>query len=320
VAGSSDYIGGLVGYTDYNSITNCYATGSVTGSDNASTHISSYIGGLVGYADSVTINTSYSAGAVTGNDNASLYYIGGLVGDNDSGLVTACFWDTQTSGLTTSDGGEGKTTAEMKTKATFTGAGWDFDTVWAIVEGQTYPSFRTTLDNPPAGVSDNYTTKRNTPLTVAAADGVLANDTDPDSDSLTAVLVTGAANGTVALNADGSFVYIPDKRFRGDDTLTYKVFDGELYSAPVTVTITVGRKKLCPAVKLYGEQSGQVRLLRTYRDTVLAKTAAGSLTVDLYYELAPVVDTMLDNSPYLARKTRQLIDRLLPAIKGSIQR
>lgn len=47
-------------------------------------------------------------------------------------VITACFWDTQTSGMITSDGGIGKTTAQMKTQSTFTDAGWDFDNVWQI--------------------------------------------------------------------------------------------------------------------------------------------------------------------------------------------
>jgi hypothetical protein len=48
-------------------------------------------------------------------------------------LITGCYWDTDTSGQATSDdGGTGKTTAQMKTKTTY--SGWDFTTVWDIVE------------------------------------------------------------------------------------------------------------------------------------------------------------------------------------------
>jgi len=48
------------------------------------------------------------------------------VGGGSGGSVNACFWDVNTSGRTTSAGGIGKTTIEMKTKSTFTSAGWDF--------------------------------------------------------------------------------------------------------------------------------------------------------------------------------------------------
>ena len=47
-------------------------------------------------------------------------------GGEGCGPVEYCFWDTQTSGQTTSWGGTGKTTAEMQTAKTFLDAGWDF--------------------------------------------------------------------------------------------------------------------------------------------------------------------------------------------------
>ena len=57
---------------------------------------------------------------------------------------------------------------------------------------------------------------------------MLANDTDADGDPLTATLVSGPANGTLTLNADGSFVYTPNANFNGTDTFTYSVSDGTL--------------------------------------------------------------------------------------------
>ncbi|MCX7668666.1 MAG: hypothetical protein N2439_01150, partial [Anaerolineae bacterium] len=88
------------------------------------------------------VDKSYATGSVTGSD-----YVGGLVGVVwIFGMVTASFWDTQTTGQTTSAGGTGKTTAEMKQLATF--AGWDIDdaggtgAVWRIYDGQTYPLLR----------------------------------------------------------------------------------------------------------------------------------------------------------------------------------
>jgi len=64
------------------------------------------------------------------------------LGWNYSGTTTDSFWDTNTSGQSWSAGGTGKTTVEMKTKSTFTDAGWNFVTIWDIVEGQTYPFFK----------------------------------------------------------------------------------------------------------------------------------------------------------------------------------
>jgi len=72
------------------------------------------------------------------------------------------------------------------------------------------------------------------------APGVLANDTDGDMDPLTATLVTGPTNAQAfTLNADGSFNYTPAADFSGSDSFTYVANDGQVDSAPATVTITV---------------------------------------------------------------------------------
>jgi len=125
----SDYVGGLAGYNE-DSINNCYSTGTVSGGSD------SYdVGGLVGDNDG-PIADCYSTGAVSGSS-----YVGGLVGlnYNSSGSIVSSFWDINTSGQTTSAGGAGKTTAQMKTESTFTTAGWDFTNIWAICEGTNYP-------------------------------------------------------------------------------------------------------------------------------------------------------------------------------------
>ncbi len=73
----------------------------------------------------------------------------------------------------------------------------------------------------------------------AAAPGVLGNDFDVDGDTLTAVLVSGPANGSLTLNANGSFVYTPNANWHGTDSFTYRAFDGSVYSNVATVTIVV---------------------------------------------------------------------------------
>ncbi|MFN3235325.1 MAG: Ig-like domain-containing protein, partial [Gammaproteobacteria bacterium] len=62
-------------------------------------------------------------------------------------------------------------------------------------------------------------------LTVSAAEGVLANDADPESDSIIATLDSGPANGTLTLNQDGSFTYTPSLTFSGEDTFVYRAED-----------------------------------------------------------------------------------------------
>jgi hypothetical protein len=109
----SKYIGGLVA-ENYGMIENCFSTGTAWGW--------MYIGGLVGYNPLGTVLNCYSTGIV----RLSYSYTGGLVGYGDANNVTASFWDVNTSGHPRSAGGTPKTTAEMKTKSTFTDSGWDF--------------------------------------------------------------------------------------------------------------------------------------------------------------------------------------------------
>jgi hypothetical protein len=90
----------------------------------------------------------------------------------------------------------------------------------------------------PEAVGDAYQADEDTPLAVAAP-GVLANDTDPEGDTLTAQLVAAPAHGNVTLNRDGSLHYMPDPGYHGSDSLTYRASDGILQSAPATVTIDV---------------------------------------------------------------------------------
>jgi VCBS repeat-containing protein len=96
----------------------------------------------------------------------------------------------------------------------------------------------TCVNDAPVAQDDTYTTDEDTPLVVAKP-GVLGNDYDVDGDSLTAVLVSGPAHGTLTLNSDGSFTYTPAENFCGEDSFTYKAYDGELYSNVATVRITV---------------------------------------------------------------------------------
>jgi hypothetical protein len=136
-------VGGLVGYNS-GSITSSYNKGRVTGYGNVD------VGGLVGAQFSGSITNSYSTGSVnsTGYGN-----IGGLVGYG-GGRTTLSFWNTQTSGQTTSGGGKGLTSAQMRDINTYLKAGWDFadETLngtcdyWQISHG--YPELHFMGDSP----------------------------------------------------------------------------------------------------------------------------------------------------------------------------
>ena len=94
----------------------------------------------------------------------------------------------------------------------------------------------------PNAAADAYTASGGATLTVNAASGVLANDTDPDNNvPLTATAFSGASTqaGAVNLASDGSFTYTSAAGFTGTDTFSYTLNDSASGTATGTVTITV---------------------------------------------------------------------------------
>jgi len=95
------------------------------------------------------------------------------------------------------------------------------------------------LPPPPVAVDDFYAVNMNITLTVPKLTGVLSNDSDPNNAPLTAFLVTGVTHGLVALNLDGSFIYIPAAGYIGPDSFTYKANNGTQFSNVAVVSIKV---------------------------------------------------------------------------------
>src|SRR5207248_1452525 len=127
------------------------------------------------------------------------------------------------------------------------------------------------VNDAPVAVNDSYSTNEDAPLTVAAP-GVLGNDTDIDSPTLTAIVVAGPAHGTLTLNPDGSFLYTPAANFNGSDTFTYKVTDGSLESNTATVALTINAVNDAPVAVADN--------YLTNEDTPLTMAAPGVLVND----------------------------------------
>jgi hypothetical protein len=106
------------------------------------------------------------------------------------------------------------------------------------------PATVTITVNPlaPTAVNNSYRVTENGTLTISAP-GLLANDTDPNGLTLTAVSFTNPAHGTLTpdSNGDGGFVYKPAAGYFGSDSFTYEAKDSQASSTPATVTITVGQ-------------------------------------------------------------------------------
>jgi hypothetical protein len=167
-------VGGLVGYNRAGTVSQSYATGAVTGTSavgglvgfNTGVITQSYaigtvtgntvVGALIGHTFdtnevSAIVSQSYAMGMVTGNS-----YVGGLVGTNDGSgyfwdssisnfvgyttTVSQSYYDKETTRQTDAGNGEGKSTVDMKSQATY--VNWDFGTIWEIREGvnEGYPT------------------------------------------------------------------------------------------------------------------------------------------------------------------------------------
>ena len=95
-----------------------------------------------------------------------------------------------------------------------------------------------TWSTSPVSADDAFATRANTPLTVSAP-GVLANDNDPDGDTLTVALTRNPGNGQVTLRPDGGFTYTPTGGFSGVDSFDYVASDGTGNGNVATVSIFV---------------------------------------------------------------------------------
>jgi RHS repeat-associated protein len=94
------------------------------------------------------------------------------------------------------------------------------------------------VNDPPTAADDSYTVDEDSILSVDAP-GVLTNDSDPDGDTLSALLVNSPAHGHLIFNADGSFAYAPNPNYTGSDSFTYHASDGAATSNDATVTLTI---------------------------------------------------------------------------------
>jgi len=194
-----------------------HADGAIafTDPDTSDTHTATATPAGAGYYGSFTLDpVNDGSGTVAWHFSVSDADINGLA----AGQVV-----TQTYGIDVSDGHGG--TAHQDVTVTITGA----------------------ADNaPPVANDDSYAATGNVTLTVAAASGVLANDSDDQAlgggagqTHVGAYDATSAHGGTVSMNPDGSFSYTSAAGFNGVDTFTYTLTDADGATDTATVSVTV---------------------------------------------------------------------------------
>jgi hypothetical protein len=180
--------------------------------------------------------------ALTAEDARDLYFsaLGGPLSndsDADSDAITWLEADMNKAGL-------GSYVSKLTIQDT--GGGFDFDGT-GVAAGNYSFTYKSTaggeksgdatiaikVNGPPTGVNDSgYVTAPGNVLNVNAATGVLANDSDPNVDTLSAFIASNPADGNLTLNADGSFTYDATSASAATKTFTYKVSDGSLEAGP----------------------------------------------------------------------------------------
>ena len=109
----------------------------------------------------------------------------------------------------------------------------------------------------PVVQDETYTVHAGDVLTVSAAAGLLANDTDADGDVLRVLNIEAPANGSLNALTDGSFTYTPNAAFVGTEVLTYTVSDG-ITTRTGTVTIEVENEAPVVNDETYTVHAGEV--------------------------------------------------------------
>jgi hypothetical protein len=148
---------------------------------------------------------------------------------------------TDVDGDTVADPGD-----TLRTTVTITNSGTDAATGVTLTDALNGSTQTGTVTVTPIAFNDAYSLNGNTPITISAALGVLANDIDPNASTplsntgLTAISVdTTGTNGSVSLNADGSFTFTPTTGFVGVTSFQYTAHDAEGLNSNVTGTVTL---------------------------------------------------------------------------------
>ena len=151
------------------------------------------------------------------------------------------------------------------------------------------------VNEAPVTFEDSYSMDQDTTLNIIESEGVLANDTDPDSDTLTATLVNDVSTGSLSLASDGSFTYTPVIGFTGTVEFNYSAGDGGISSLPENVTITVNAvSNNAPVASV---DSGSVNEDTTLYDTLTATDLDGdSLTFSIVSQASNGVATITNSA------------------------
>ena len=198
-------------------------TSPTVGIDSVTTEYNTPVGGTVVGTDADGDALSYTKGSGPAN---------GTVTVNTDGTWTytpkAGFTGSDSFTVTVSDGRGGTAVS----------------TVNVTVNAQVIPPVEPPVNTPPTVGNYTVTTGYNTPAT-----GTVAG-TDANGDALSYTKASNPTNGTVTVNADGTWTYTPNTDYSGSDSFTVTVSDGRGGTAVSTIKVTVEAKLPAYAINM----------------------------------------------------------------------
>ncbi len=87
----------------------------------------------------------------------------------------------------------------------------------------------------------------------------------------------------------------------------------------ITAAATINVSPKCALVKIYGENSEEVKILRLFRDSVLSQSPEGQEIIRLYYELSPVIAKAMDEDGEFKEEVKETVDKVLRLIMANIE-
>jgi len=155
-----------------------------------------------------------------------------------SALPTGWTGTFDATALSLAPGATGKTRLTVKSTTTATTGTYSINTTAANGTATTtaaanYSVVKANLA--PVATNDSVTITSIAAVTIP----VLVNDYDPEGSAITVVAIGQGLKGSASLNANGSITYVPSKSFKGSDTFTYSISDGQV-TATASVTVTLG--------------------------------------------------------------------------------
>jgi hypothetical protein len=164
----------------------------------------------------------------------------------------------------------------------------------------------TTPNSAPVATADAFAVDEDGTLTRTALTGVLLNDSDANSDPLTAVLDVGPTHGVLSggLGTDGAFSYAPATNYNGSDQFTYHANDGQASSGIVTVTLTVNAVNDAPSFAVGADPASLLtdgaRSLPGWATAILAGPADESAQVLTFEITGNTMPSLFTTAPAIA--------------------